>query len=110
MGIVPYSALSFAAFETLKASEVDLPLEDTSYPLLSHVLYAGANWISLSYWSQAILQRRAESAATCTGKDPQEAHIPVVQRLGSGAVSGFFAQSATYPLHVVRRRMQARLL
>jgi len=32
--------------------------------------------------------------------------IPVLQRLLAGGAAGLIAQSATYPLHVVRRRMQ----
>mmetsp|Transcript_70421 Transcript_70421/g.193237 ORF Transcript_70421/g.193237 Transcript_70421/m.193237 type:complete len:146 (+) Transcript_70421:231-668(+) len=74
MGIVPYSALSFAAFETLKA----------------------------------FLQRRADEAALQKGVTAEKGDIPLTQRLGSGAVSGMFAQTSTYPLHVVRRRMQVR--
>lgn len=37
-----------------------------------------------------------------------EEEIPTVLRLGTGALAGLVAQSITYPLHVVRRRMQAR--
>ncbi|KAL1529339.1 hypothetical protein AB1Y20_000293 [Prymnesium parvum] len=70
MGIAPYSALSFAAFETIKA----------------------------------ILQRHADSSAP----PGQRGDIPVMHRLVSGAVSGMLAQTSTYPLHVVRRRMQVR--
>ena len=32
--------------------------------------------------------------------------IPTLWRLGAGALSGLIAQTITYPLHVVRRRMQ----
>lgn len=67
LGIMPYSALSFAAFETLKS----------------------------------ILERHA--AATKTRE------IPVSHRLLAGGISGVAAQTSTYPLHVVRRRMQVGL-
>jgi len=33
---------------------------------------------------------------------------PLVMRLGVGGVAGLIAQTATYPLHVVRRRMQVQ--
>ncbi|KOO28328.1 mitochondrial carrier protein [Chrysochromulina tobinii] len=64
LGIMPYSALSFAAFETFKAA------------LHAWNLYS-----------------------------PYE--LSVAQKLAAGGVAGLFAQSSTYPLHVVRRRMQA---
>lgn len=37
-----------------------------------------------------------------------DSELPTVLRLSSGAVAGVVAQSVTYPLHVVRRRMQVR--
>ena len=37
-----------------------------------------------------------------------EDDIPTPIRLGGGAISGLVAQSATYPLDVVRRRMQVQ--
>jgi len=33
--------------------------------------------------------------------------LSVGQKLAAGGAAGLFAQSSTYPLHVVRRRMQA---
>ena len=66
LGVMPYAALSFAAFETLKS----------------------------------ILQRHASATS--------QEEIPVVQRLAAGGISGATAQTTTYPLHVVRRRMQVR--
>ncbi|KAL3900315.1 MAG: hypothetical protein SGPRY_012486, partial [Prymnesium sp.] len=57
MGVVPYSALSFAAFETLK------------------------------------------SRVNANAPAYELREIPVAQRLLSGAVSGMFAQTSTYPLH-----------
>ena len=69
LGIMPYSALSFAAFETLKA----------------------------------MLKARAEQQ----GGGLPDGELPVKQKLFAGGAAGLFAQTSTYPLHVVRRRMQA---
>lgn len=75
LGIMPYSALSFAAFETLKAT------------MKSRHEAKG--------WKHAleVLGPRGE--------------LPVREKLLAGGAAGLFAQSSTYPLHVVRRRMQA---
>lgn len=72
IGIMPYSALSFAAFETLKA----------------------------------ILKARAARAAVDAG-EPPVTELRVRDKLAAGGTAGLFAQTCTYPLHVVRRRMQA---
>ena len=72
LGIMPYSALSFAAFETLKV----------------------------------MLRARAEAAEGADRLSPAD-ELPVKQKLVAGGVAGLFAQTSTYPLHVVRRRMQA---
>ena len=39
-----------------------------------------------------------------------DASIPLSWRLGLGAGAGFMAQMAAYPFHIVRRRVQVRLL
>eukprot|EP00992_Anisonema_acinus_P000878 TRINITY_DN10315_c0_g1_i1.p1 TRINITY_DN10315_c0_g1~~TRINITY_DN10315_c0_g1_i1.p1 ORF type:complete len:637 (+),score=110.74 TRINITY_DN10315_c0_g1_i1:55-1911(+) len=62
LGIAPYAGLSFATFETLKAS------------------------IRTHYKS--------------------DADVPMRLRLGAGMAAGLVGQISTYPLHVVRRRMQ----
>lgn len=76
LGIVPYAGISFATFETLKSR------------------YNAA--------------RRAEAEARGEPFDPDAAakDMPVVARLCFGGVAGLFAQSLTYPLDIVRRRVQ----
>ena len=71
LGVMPYSALSFAAFETLKSMTVRWNLEH--------------------------------------GGEANDGELLVRQKLAAGAAAGAFAQTSTYPLHVVRRRMQAGL-
>ena len=67
VGIIPYGALSFGTYETLKS------IARKNYP-------------------------------DADGPNGQ----PLVLRLGLGGVAGLTAQTATYPLHVVRRRMQVQ--
>ena len=76
LGIVPYAGISFATFETLK--------------------------------SRYNVARRAEAEARGESFDPDAAakDMPVVARLSFGGAAGLFAQSVTYPLDIVRRRVQ----
>jgi len=71
LGILPYSGLSFSAFETLKAH-----LRDSS-----------------------------RTRAGGTADDPLPP-LTGTQRLLAGGAAGAIAQTVTYPLTVVRRRMQ----
>jgi solute carrier family 25 protein 42 len=76
MGIVPYGGISFATFETLKAA----------------------------YRKKKSLAAGGGAGAADHDWDPDE--MPVLHKLAAGAVAGLIAQTATYPLHIVRRRMQ----
>jgi len=71
LGIVPYSGLSFAAFETIK-------------------------------------MKLQESSRRRNGSGPNDPLPPLTgaQRLFAGGAAGAMAQTITYPLTVVRRRMQ----
>jgi solute carrier family 25 protein 42 len=64
LGVMPYAGLSFAVFETLKATV------RTRWQLKS------------------------------------DRDVPTWARLTAGGIAGLIAQSATYPLDIVRRRMQ----
>lgn len=77
VGIVPYAGISFATFETLKGT-----------------------------W-----RKRAAATASAAGETwdpdaPGAAQMPVTTRLLFGGLAGLFAQSMTYPLDIVRRRIQ----
>ena len=79
LGIVPYAGLSFMTFETLK----------------SRIRHRNRNDHSSS-----------ESKNKNNGDDKDKGDIPIGLRLLAGGTAGLVAQSATYPLDIVRRRMQ----
>jgi len=65
--------------------------------LLGIVPYSGMSYCLFETFKAKLLEMH--------GQGP-EGRLQVYERLGSGAVAGLLAQSATYPLDVVRRRMQ----
>ena len=78
VGIIPYAGISFATFETLKGT-----------------------------WRKRA-KAKAESAGEVWDPDANAgaAQMPVTTRLLFGGLAGLFAQSMTYPLDIVRRRIQ----
>lgn len=100
LGVMPYSALSFAAFETFKA----LLLEREAQNELERTRAAAARGAAA----------RAPGRPTWPDREawrslrPPSHDLPVVQKLVAGGVAGAIAQTATYPLHVVRRRLQVQ--
>eukprot|EP00754_Rhynchopus_humris_P040195 Rhum_TRINITY_DN2323_c0_g1::Rhum_TRINITY_DN2323_c0_g1_i1::g.6876::m.6876/K15085/SLC25A42; solute carrier family 25, member 42 len=67
--------------------------------LLGIVPYSGVGFMTFETLKAQII----ESKQLASDKE-----IPTAYRLAAGAVSGLLAQSLTYPLHVIRRRMQVR--
>lgn len=76
LGIVPYAGISFATFETLKSTYAEARVREVE---------------------------RDGGSERAANPSPE---MPVALRLLFGGVAGLFAQSVTYPLDIVRRRVQ----
>ena len=72
--------------------------------LLGVIPYAGTSFFTYETLKGWMLRRRAG-----TGRGEGEVRLPPpgpVERMGCGAVAGLLGQAASYPLDIVRRRMQ----
>ena len=67
--------------------------------LVGIVPYGGVSFATFESL-KALYRRRNEKTGVVSDE------MPTTHKLLAGGVSGFLAQTATYPLHVVRRRMQ----
>ena len=74
--------------------------------LLGVIPYAGTSFFTYETLKGWMLTRRAGSGV---GRGESEVRLPPpgpVERMGCGAVAGLLGQAASYPLDIVRRRMQ----
>ena len=67
--------------------------------LLGIVPYAGLSFMTFETLKAYALRRHG-------GSEGDEDNLPVAWRLACGGLAGLLSQSATYPLDIVRRRMQ----
>jgi len=73
--------------------------------LLGVIPYAGTSFFTYETLKQAAVSRRRAQAVSVEASSPHS--LPsTLERLGAGAVAGLLGQTASYPLDIVRRRMQ----
>ena len=89
MRVLPFFVTCFARYAGLSPSLVGI------------VPYSGLNF--------AIYEGLKEMVVRRTWKIQSSDHAGLVVNLSCGALAGLIAQTATYPLHVLRRRQQVCL-
>jgi solute carrier family 25 phosphate transporter 23/24/25/41 len=106
-GIAPYVALNFTVYEGLKASVKDLKLARnlsvksvvlTGNLSLNGVMPIGNPNLSVMEQTFGDIERAR--------KLELESNLGIVEKLACGGAAGAVAQTFTYPLDVIRRRMQ----
>lgn len=88
LGVIPYAGITFFTYETLKK------LHTGTRPTTTHVCLHNHNIVKTFKRPRLLIEKTKR-----TQPYPHE-------RLAFGACAGLIGQSASYPLDVVRRRMQ----
>ncbi|KAL4540562.1 hypothetical protein Ndes2526A_g03537 [Nannochloris sp. 'desiccata'] len=89
-GILPYAGLKFYVYQHLKQA---------------YLAVSGIDVVSGSDNRKAI-ENSASGDGSATAATPPKIRLPVPAMLAFGGIAGLIAQTVTYPLDVVRRRMQ----
>ena len=93
-----------ATISSLVADKGPMALYQGLSPTLLGILpYAGLSFGTFETLKVALIRRTAPDGRVARG---QENALSIPERLACGAISGLVAQTATYPLDTVRRRMQ----
>lgn len=98
-GMIPYAGASFLTH--------DAASDWLRHPLIQEYTIipgtAGAQWSYYNDGDESRLQKSTKSRATDPDKPPQ---LRSWAELASGGFAGFVSQTVSYPLEVIRRRMQ----